>query len=74
MWLVVTTALVFVHLGVLLLHEVLGLRVAPFYLIWTWMVALSTALAWWSFNKPVDRERFLGKQQKLETESASAAE
>jgi hypothetical protein len=25
-------------------------------------------------NKPFVRERFLGKQQKLETESASAAE
>ena len=74
MWLVVTTALVFVHLGVLLLHEVLGLRVTPFYLVWTWMVALSTALAWWYFNKPFVRARFLGKHPKIETESASPAE
>jgi hypothetical protein len=74
MWLVVTTALVFVHLGVLLLHEFLAVRVTPFYLVWTWMVALSTALAWWYFNKPYVRARFLGKQPKLETESASPVE
>jgi hypothetical protein len=74
MWLVVTTALVFVHLAVLLLHEVLDLRVTPFYLAWTWMVALSTALVWWYFNKPLVRARFLGKQPNIETESASPAE
>ena len=74
MWLVVTTALVFVHVAVLLLHEVLGLRITSFYLVWTWMVALSTVLAWWYFNKPSIRARFLRKPPEIETESASPAE
>ena len=74
MWLVVTTALVFVHVVVLLLHEVFGLSVTPFYLVWTWMVALSTALAWWYFNKASIRARFLHKKPAIEAESASPAE
>ena len=74
MWLVVTTALVFVHVVVLLLHEVFGLSVTPFYLVWTWMVALSTALAWWYFNKASIRKRFLHKKPAIEAESASLAE
>lgn len=74
MWLVVTTALVFVHLGVLLLHEFFGLAVTPFYLVWTWMVALSTALAWWYFNQPSTRSRFVRKSPTIEIESASPTE
>ena len=69
MWLIVTSALVLVHLAVLLLHEIFGLGVSPFYLVWTWMVSLSTAMAWWYFNKPSVRSRFVRK-----TESASPAE
>jgi hypothetical protein len=71
MWLIVTTVLVLVHLAVLLLHEFMGLSITPFYLVWTWMVALSTALAWWYFNKPSIRSRFLRKNPEIKTESAS---
>ena len=74
MWLAVTTALVLVHVAVLLLHEGLGLRITSFYLVWTWMVALSTLLAWWYFNKPSIRARFVGKLPEAETEGASPAE
>jgi hypothetical protein len=74
MWLIVTAALVFVHVAVLLLHEFFGLAITPFYLVWTWMVALSTAMALWYFNKPSIRSRFLRKGPEIETESATPAE
>lgn len=61
MWLIVTSALVLVHLVVIGIHEIYGRGVRPFYLVWTWMVALSTGLAWWYFNKPSTRARFLPK-------------
>jgi hypothetical protein len=56
-WLIIATALVFVHLMVIVLSQV-GPGVSTFYLIWVWMVLLSTTLSWWYLTKPAIRERF----------------
>ena len=65
MWLIVTSALVFVHLVVIGIHEIFGRGVRPFYMVWTWMVALSTALAWWYFSQASIRARFLPKDPEI---------
>jgi hypothetical protein len=74
MWLITASALVLVHLVVIMLNEVYGLGVTPYYLVWTWMVALSTGLAWWYFSQPATRSRFQTKAPKLEVETVNAAE
>ena len=73
MWLIATSALVLVHLTVMLIHEVYGRGVRPSYMVWTWLVALSTALAWWYFNKPSTRALFVRKDPHPETESVNPA-
>lgn len=50
MWLGTLSVLTFLHITILVLTE-LGRGGTTFYLIWTWMTALLTALSWWYFIK-----------------------
>ena len=50
MWLVVASIMAFLHLMIATLSH-LGRGVGAFYLVWTWMVVILTAISWWYFTR-----------------------
>ena len=65
-WLIIMSLLVLVHLTIIVLNE-FAAGASTFYLIWTWMVLLSTALSWWYLNKPSIRQRFSPPKETADT-------
>jgi hypothetical protein len=50
MWLVTASILALLHLLIATLSH-LGRGVSTFYLVWSWMILIVTALSWWYFTR-----------------------